>query len=116
MSNLQDTAQQLANAIAESDEFKELERLHKEVESDEVASRMLTNFREIQLTLQEKQMQGEQPSEEEIMQAQKQFELVQQHETISKLMEQEQKMSQVIGEVNQLITQPLERLYGAPEQ
>ncbi|GAK06077.1 hypothetical protein JCM19037_4638 [Geomicrobium sp. JCM 19037] len=115
MSNLQDKAKELANAIAESEEFKALERLHQEVESDEVANRMLTNFREIQLTLQEKQMQGEQPTEEEIMQAQKQFEMVQQHEKISELMEQEQQMSNVIGQVNQTITEPLEKLYGTPE-
>ncbi|MBB6449553.1 cell fate (sporulation/competence/biofilm development) regulator YlbF (YheA/YmcA/DUF963 family) [Geomicrobium halophilum] len=113
--NLHDKAYELARALRESDEFQTLKALHEEVEEDDVASRMLTNFRNIQLELQDKQMQGEQPSEEEITQAQKQYEMVQQHEVISKLMEQEQKMSTVIGDMNKIITEPLESLYGSPE-
>ncbi|QDI92785.1 YlbF family regulator [Salicibibacter halophilus] len=113
--NLHDKAQELAQALRESDEFQALQALHEEVEEDDVASRMLSNFRKVQLELQDKQMQGEQPSEEEISQAQKQFEMVQQHEVISKLMEEEQRMSTVIGDMNKIITEPLESLYGTPE-
>lgn len=108
-----EVAQELAVALKNSEEFVTLKNLHDEVNKDEVAKRMLDNFRNVQLELQQKQMQGEQITEQEIQQAQKQFELVQQHETISKLMEAEQRMSQVITELNQAITAPLEELYGA---
>lgn len=111
-----EVAQELATALKNSEEFVTLKNLHDDVNKDEVAKRMLDNFRNVQLELQQKQMQGEQITEEEIQQAQKQFELVQQHETISKLMEAEQRMSQVITELNQAITAPLEELYGAEPQ
>ncbi|ADU29714.1 YlbF family regulator [Evansella cellulosilytica] len=115
MANPFDKAKELATVLKDSDEFATLKNLHDEVNNDEVAKRMLDNFRNVQLELQQKQMQGAQITEEEIQQAQKQFELVQQHGTISKLMEAEQKMSQVISDINRVITEPLEELYGAGE-
>ncbi|MCE7793706.1 YlbF family regulator [Salipaludibacillus sp. CUR1] len=116
MANPYDKANELARELKESEEFTKLRDLHNEVNGDEVAKRMLDNFRQVQMELQQKQMQGEQITEEEIQNAQKQFELVQQHEVISKLMEEEQKMSQLVGELNKIITQPLEELYGVDQQ
>ncbi|NJP36608.1 YlbF family regulator [Alkalicoccus luteus] len=109
-------ANELAEALQASEEFTTLKQLHEDIESDEVAKKMLDNFRSVQMELQQKQMQGEQISEEEVQQAQKQFELVQQHEQIMKLMEEEQRMSQLVGEINKIITSPLEVLYGTEEQ
>lgn len=116
MANPYDKAHELAKELQESDEFTKLSDLHNEVNKDEVAKRMLDNFRQVQMELQQKQMQGEQISEEEIQSAQQQFELVQQHEVISKLMEEEQRMSQLVGELNKIITQPLEGLYGVEQE
>ena len=117
MVNPYEKAQELASALRETEEFTNLKSLHVEVNSDEVAKRMLDNFRNVQMELQQKQAQGAQITEEEIQQAQQQFELVQQHETISKLMEAEQRMSQLISDINKEMTKPLEELYGAePEQ
>ncbi|MCM2676685.1 YlbF family regulator [Alkalicoccobacillus plakortidis] len=116
MAQLQDKAQELKLALAESDEFKSLQSLHSQIEEDEIAKKMLDNFRQLQLELQQKQMQGVQISEEEAQQAQQQFELVQQHDLISKLMEAEQQLSVIIGDINKIITEPLEEIYGSPEQ
>ncbi|GAF65733.1 YlbF family regulator [Alkalihalobacillus trypoxylicola] len=115
MANVYDKAQELKQAIAESDDFKELKSLHLQIDEDEIAKKMLNNFRQLQLDLQRKQMQGEQISEEEVQKAQQQFELVQQHELISKLMEAEQRLSVTIGDVNKVITEPLEEIYGNPD-
>ncbi|SFE26246.1 YlbF family regulator [Alteribacillus iranensis] len=115
MSNVYDKAHELSSALKDSDEFQKLKDLHVEVENDEVAKRMLDNFRNIQIELQQMQMQGQQPSEEEITQAQKQFEMVQQHEVISKLMAEEQRLSTVISDINKIVTEPLEEIYGTPE-
>lgn len=65
--------------------------------------------------LQQKQMSGEEITQEEVEQAQKTVALVQQHELISQLMEAEQRMSMLIGELNKIIMKPLEELYGSPE-
>ncbi|GAF22283.1 MULTISPECIES: YlbF family regulator [Shouchella] len=116
MSMTYDKAHELKDALEQSDEFKALHELHAQIEADEIAKKMLENFRKLQLDLQQKQMQGIQISEEEAQQAQQQFELVQQHELISKLMEAEQQLSVIITELNKIITEPLEKIYGDPSQ
>jgi cell fate (sporulation/competence/biofilm development) regulator YlbF (YheA/YmcA/DUF963 family) len=115
MSNPYDKAHELGRVLKESNEFKQLAELHAKVNQDEMAKQMLDNFRAIQMELQQKQMQGMELTEEEIQKAQNVFEIVQQHELIGKLMEAEQRMSQLIGEINAIIAEPLEELYGFSE-
>lgn len=111
--NLYDVAYNLEKALRESDEFKSLKRLYDEVNANESASKMFENFRNIQLNLQQKQMSGEEISEEEIQQAQKSVQLVQQHDKISQLMAAEQRLSMVVTELNKIIMKPLEEMYGS---
>ncbi|PMC40278.1 hypothetical protein CJ195_00775 [Bacillus sp. UMB0899] len=111
--NLYDVAYNLEKALRESDDFKNLKRLYDEVNADESASKMFENFRNIQLNLQQKQMQGEEITQEEIDQAQKSVQLVQQHELISQLMAAEQRLSMVVTELNKIIMKPLEEMYGS---
>ncbi|MCT1903181.1 YlbF family regulator [Oceanobacillus sojae] len=115
MANLQEQANQLEQALRESTEFQDLKQAYDAVMSDPAAKQMFENFRETQLNLQEKHMQGLDISEEEIEKARQVVETVQQHEAISKLMEEEQKLNNVINEISQIITKPLEELYGAAE-
>jgi cell fate (sporulation/competence/biofilm development) regulator YlbF (YheA/YmcA/DUF963 family) len=114
--NLYDSAYDLEKAIRNSSEYTDLKSLYDEVNGDESARVMFENFRNIQLQLQEKQMMGQEITQEEVEQAQKTVALVQQHEKISNLMAAEQRMSMVIAEMNQIIMKPLEELYGLPNQ
>lgn len=114
--NLYDTAYELEKAIRNSPEYTNLKSLYDAVNNDETASKMFESFRQIQLQLQEKQMMGQEITQEEVEQAQKTVALVQQHEKISQLMEAEQRMSMVIADLNRIIMKPLEELYGVPEQ
>jgi cell fate (sporulation/competence/biofilm development) regulator YlbF (YheA/YmcA/DUF963 family) len=116
MSNIYDNAYDLEKAIRESDEYQALKNHYDDLEKDETGKKMFENFRDVQLQLQQKQMSGEEITEDEAQQAQQQLQLVQQHEGISKLMEAEQRMSTVIQDLNQIITKPLEELYGTPEE
>ncbi|MDQ0224286.1 YlbF family regulator [Metabacillus niabensis] len=111
--NLYDVAYDLEKALRESEDFKTLKKLYDEVNADESASKMFENFRNIQLNLQQKQMTGEEITEEEINQAQKSVQLVQQHEKISQLMAAEQRLSMVVTELNKIIMKPLEEMYGS---
>ncbi|KAA0547507.1 YlbF family regulator [Bacillus sp. BGMRC 2118] len=110
--NLYDVAYDLEKAVRESNEYKQLKQLYDDVNNDPSAKQLFESFRDIQLQLQQKQMSGQEISQQEIEQAQQQVMVVQQHEKISKLMEAEQRMSMVIGELNQIIMKPLEDLYG----
>ncbi|MCY8489461.1 YlbF family regulator [Bacillus atrophaeus] len=113
--NFYDAAYDLEKAIRESEEYTRLKGLYDEVNADESAKRMFENFRDVQLKLQQKQMSGEEITQEEVEQAQKTVALVQQHEKISQLMEAEQRMSMLISELNKVIMKPLEELYGSVE-
>ncbi|AOC90429.1 YlbF family regulator [Bacillus amyloliquefaciens] len=113
--NLYDAAYDLEKALRNSDEYSRLRGLYDQVNADESAKRMFDNFRNVQLQLQQKQMSGEEITQEEVEQAQKTVALVQQHDLISQLMEAEQRMSMLIGELNKIIMKPLEELYGNPQ-
>ncbi|RFA35214.1 hypothetical protein CAI16_08880 [Virgibacillus dokdonensis] len=113
MPNIYDSAYDLETAIRESEEFKALKQAYDEVMNDSSAKQMFDNFRETQMTLQEKQMQGQEISEEEVEKARQVVEVVQQHEAISKLMEEEQRLNMVINDISRIITKPLEELYGS---
>lgn len=113
--NIYDSAYEMEKAIRSSNEYVNLKRLYDEVNADPSARTMFDSFRNIQMQLQQKQMMGEEISQEEVEQAQKTVALVQQHEKISQLMQAEQQMSVVITEINKVIMKPLEELYGTPD-
>lgn len=111
MANLYDYAYRLEKALRESVEFQTCKNLHHEVMNDEAAKRMFTNFRNLQMELQRKQLQGIEMTESEIEKAQKQMELIQQHEKISKLLEAEQRLGIILEDINKIIAKPLEEIY-----
>nr|WP_090237697.1 YlbF family regulator [Fictibacillus solisalsi] len=112
MSNLYDLAYDLENALRNSEDFQTLKKSYAEVNADPEAKKMFDEFRTIQMGLQQKQMSGEQITQEEVEKAQALFQSVQQNEVISTLMNTEQRMSVTISDLNKIITKPLEELYG----
>ncbi|MFD1849988.1 YlbF family regulator [Oceanobacillus bengalensis] len=116
MPNMYDSAYELEKAIRESEEFTNLKTAYETVMNNPEAKVLFDSFRDTQMQLQEKQMQGMEITEEEVTQARGVVEQVQQHAEISKLMEEEQRLNMVINEISQIITKPLEELYGDPTQ
>jgi cell fate (sporulation/competence/biofilm development) regulator YlbF (YheA/YmcA/DUF963 family) len=110
--NLYDSAYALETAIRQSNEYIQLQQAYSEVNKDPQTKQMFDQFRQMQMNLQQKQMMGQDISEQEIQQAQSTVALVQQNQKIARLMEAEQRMSMVIGELNKVIMKPLEDLYG----
>lgn len=110
--NLHDSAYEMEKAIRNSDEYKTLRRLYDEVNADPSAKQMFEKFRQLQMQMQQKQMMGQEITQQEVEQAQQIVALVQQHPKISQLMEAEQRMSMIIAELNKIILRPLEELYG----
>ncbi|MBB6443456.1 YlbF family regulator [Bacillus benzoevorans] len=110
--NLHDSAYEMEKAIRNSDEYQTLRRLYEEVNADPSAKQMFENFRQMQMQMQQRQMMGQEITQQEVEQAQQIVALVQQHPKISQLMEAEQRMSMIIAELNKIILKPLEELYG----
>lgn len=111
--NLYDYAYELEKAMRNSDEFKHLQAMYKSVTNDSEASSMFDEFRNVQLELQQKQMQGYDITEDEVMRAQEIANRVQENEKVTMLMEAEQRMSMTITELNKIIMKPLDDLYGS---
>lgn len=114
MSSVLESAANLENEIRNSEEFSHLKSSYEAVMNDKKAKKMFEDFRDTQMELQEKQMQGLEITEEEVEKARKVVEVVQQHEDISKLMEAEQTVNTLINDVSRIVTKPLEELYGNP--
>lgn len=106
-----DTAHLLEKSIRDSEEFAQLKEQYKELYKDAEAKKLFEEFRDLQLKLQEKQMTNEPLLQEEIIRVQEMVQVVQQNAKISSLMEAEQRMSNVIMEINKIVMKPLEDLY-----
>lgn len=111
MTNVYDQANALESALRQSDEFLQMQDLYKKVNEDETSKILFDEFRELQMTLQQKQMQGEELLEEDIQKAQSSAQEIENDENIKGLMEAEQKMSQLIQDLNRVIMKPIEELY-----
>ncbi|MFD1707316.1 YlbF family regulator [Siminovitchia sediminis] len=111
--NLYDHAYELEKAMRNSEEFKHLLAMYEDVANDNEASTMFDQFRNVQLKLQQKQMEGRDITEDEVMEAQVIANQVQENEKVSRLMEAEQRMSMTITELNKIIMAPLNELYGS---
>ena len=109
--NLYDHANQLEQALRESDEYQAIQNAYAKVKENQESKDLFDEFRETQLSYQQKQMQGEEIGEEELQKAQEQAQKIENDSNISELMAAEQNMSQVFQEINQIIVKPLDEIY-----
>ena len=70
--NLYDHANQLEQALRESDEYQAIQNAYAKVKENQESKDLFDEFRETQLSFQQKQMQGEEIGEEELQKAQEQ--------------------------------------------
>ena len=109
--NIYDDLNKLEATFRKTTEFAEVLQAVEVVKADEEALALFKNFRKIQLTLQEKQMQGEEFEAEELEYAQKTAQLAQANPKIMKMLEAEMKLSGLIDEVNRVLMKPVQEIY-----
>ena len=109
--NIYDTANQLEQVLRNTEEFTTLEAAFGAVKEDEEASRVFNEFRQVQQMIQQKQMMGQEISEEEAAQAQEVSTKISQNEIITKLLEAEKRVGQMIDDINQVVLKPVRELY-----
>lgn len=110
--SIYDKANELAKALRESKEVEEIHAAMKLVESDPDSKRMMDDFRTKQNGLQQRMMAGDMPSPEEMEQMEKLFEVLSLNLNIRRLFEAERRLSVIIQDVNKIITDSLQHLYG----
>jgi len=113
--NIYDKAHDLAKAMKESQEVQEITAAMKLVEADPDSKRMLDDFRQRQMEIQQRMMSGDMPSQEEMEKMEKSFEVLSVNLNIRRLFDAERRLSIIIEDVNKIISDSLAHLY-APGQ
>lgn len=114
--NIYDTANQLERDLRSLDAFKSLAAAMTAIKADSATNELFTQFQQLSQGFQMKQMMGEQPSEDEMKEYQAVSEKVMTNETIKQLMDSERLLSQVMEDINRIITKPLQEIYAQPAQ
>ncbi|MFD0896140.1 YlbF family regulator [Loigolactobacillus binensis] len=109
--NVYDTANKLEGELRQIDEFAALQAAYNAMKQNKPAYDMFKQFQKINIELQQKQMQGQELGDAEIKQAHDLAEKVGQFKEVQALMEKEKAMSQIMDDLNQIITKPVQELY-----
>lgn len=109
--NIYDSANQIEREIRELPEFIALKEGFTKVKADEESWKLFREFQELQNSLQQKQMQGEDFTDEDAARAQELAQKVQASELINDLMQKEQTFSVIVNDLNQIIMKPIQELY-----
>lgn len=109
--NIYDDLNKLEATLRKTNEFAQVQQAIEAVKNDEQALELFKSFRKIQMTLQEKQMQGEEIAGEELEYAQKTAQLAQQNEKIMQMLQAEMGLSGLIEEVNRVLMKPVQDMY-----
>lgn len=108
--NVHDKAYELAKAIKESSEYKDMKETRSKIDTDTSSKGLLEEFRKKQTELQQKMAGGEMPPQEEMEQLQKQYEALAQHSVINQLFDAERRLSIILEDVQRIIAEPLEAM------
>ncbi len=101
--NVYDEAHGLARAIKESNEFKEFDRMRKEVEQDPDVSQMLGELQKLQIELQTAQMTGNQPDQNTMSRLQSLSTMLATKPLAAKFMQTEAAFSVMMNDVFRII-------------
>ncbi|CAJ1227312.1 YlbF family regulator [Lactiplantibacillus xiangfangensis] len=109
--NIYDTANQLEQDLRQTKEYKELQTAYETMKANQSAFDLFKDFQEIQMQLSQKQMNGEELSDEEVKKAHDLADKVGNVDEIKALMGKERNLNQLMNDLNQIITKPVQELY-----
>lgn len=111
VANIYDTANEMSRQLVETQEFQNLKKAFEALKADEDAFNSFKKFQQMQVEAQKKQMQGQQPSDDEIKAIQTIAKEISGKKAVQDLMNQERQVDQMLQQVNKTITDPLQSLY-----
>ena len=110
--NIFEAAMYFEKVFRESNEYKSLQRLCKELNKDPQAKQIFNQMNHLNSQLQQKQMMGQEIRQQEMAALQNMETAAQQNEKIKRLMEADYRVNMLMMELNKIISKPLEELYG----
>lgn len=111
MSEFKNLVSQLSKEIVDTPEFKNLVSSLDEAKGNKDALNLFEEFQSAQAQIQSLQMTGQQPSQDQIKNWQDISEKTQDNQLIKKLSEAEMSVNNLLEEVNNALTEPLNTLY-----
>lgn len=111
MNNIYDTANQLEREFRELPSYVKLKEALQDIMADEESSALYKEFRDKANQYQTMMMNGEQVTEEQQTDFEALSEKVQQNDHIQTLINNEQQINQVLMDINNIITKPLNEVY-----
>lgn len=110
--SLVEAAMYFEKVFRESDEYKSLQRICKDLSRDPEARQMYNRINHLNAQLQQKQMKGQEIKQQEIVALQNMETAAQKNEKIKRLIEAEYRVNMLMMEFNNIISKPMEELYG----
>ncbi len=113
--NVYDHAHALARAIRQSSELRQYREALEKLNSDETARKMLQDFRDMQMQIQNKKMQNQEVPPEEEEKFNRLSEIVNMNQTVKDYLEKEYRLSIMMRDVQRIIGEVVEKEIGGEE-
>jgi len=111
MANIYDSANQMAKDLETTQQYQDLKKAFDMLKLDQVAYALFQQFQQKQMELQQMQMQGQQFSEDDLKSLQDLGDKMKDIQPIQDLMAKEQQLSMMMDELNQIISEPIVKVY-----
>lgn len=109
--NIYDTANDLSRQLVETQEYQGLKKAFDALKADSDAFESFKKFQQMQANAQQKQMTGQQPTDDEIKAIQTLAQEISGKKAVQDLMTQERQIDQMLQQLNKTITGPIQNLY-----
>ena len=106
--NVYDHAYELAKALQESLEAQQVKEARAAADAEPDAKRMLLEFQQRQMEMQQKMMGGEEPSPQELDTLSKQYEVLSLNPLIQRYFEAEKRLAVVYEDINRIVGNSLQ--------
>lgn len=109
--NIYDSVNQVASDLPKTQEFMGVQNAFAALKNDAVAFDLYEQFTGLQSKLQNAQVAGQQPAEEDMKQLQELAQKMGNMEAITNLMQAEQSLNQLLNDINSIILKPINDIY-----
>jgi len=114
--NPYDAAHQLAKALKQSNQYRNMLEAKKQLDKDQSASEMINDLRKAQLELQKQQLSGIEISQEQKDKVKKLSEIVNMNKTASNFLQAEYQFAVLMGDIQGILSDAVKDLFGKGEE